>query len=102
MNPESELDRRHSSPSFGAHGLPALGAASLDAARIGTVSPSAPKHGTDCLALNFGFQDKKCEICGSNTVATSLPRVLHFPRAPDFSQSLDGNPMKIPEEIENV
>jgi hypothetical protein len=58
MNPKSEVDRRHSSPSFGAQGLPALGAASLDAARFGTVSPCAPKHGTDCLALNFGSRDE--------------------------------------------
>ena len=59
MNPKSEVDRCHSAPSFGAHGLPALGAASMDAARIGTVSPSAPKHGTDCLALKFGFRDER-------------------------------------------
>ena len=61
LNPKSEVDRRHSSPSFGAQGLPALGAASLDAARIGTVSPCAPKHGTDCLALNFGFRVEAAE-----------------------------------------
>jgi hypothetical protein len=47
VNPESEVDRRHSAPSFGGQGLSALGAASLDAARFGTASPCAPKHGTD-------------------------------------------------------
>jgi hypothetical protein len=35
LNPKSEVDRRHSAPSFGPQGLSALGAASLDAARFG-------------------------------------------------------------------
>ena len=78
FNPESEVDRRHSSPSFGGQGLPALGAASLDADRIGTVSPSAPKHGTDCLALNFGFRVQRSKfISHRSSIHPDFPANRH-------------------------
>ena len=86
LNPKSEVDRRHSAPSFGAQGLPALGAASLDAARIGTVNPSAPKHGTDCLALNFGIRVERRDILSLTAFGRVGIRPARTPRSPEGGQ----------------
>jgi hypothetical protein len=54
LNPKSEVQRRHSPPSFAAQGISDLGAASLDAAHYSHEMPCTSKPGSDCLALYFG------------------------------------------------
>jgi hypothetical protein len=58
LSPKSELQRRHSLPSFAAQGISDLGAASLDAAHCGHETPCTSKPGNDFLAFDFGSRGK--------------------------------------------